>query len=102
MFVGLGPIGCGVVRQVPARRSFRVVATVDVDPQKTGKDLSEVAGLASPLRVAISGELGATLRRAKPDVVALCTSSSLARVYPQLAEILKARVPVVSTTEELA
>jgi 4-hydroxy-tetrahydrodipicolinate reductase len=102
MFVGLGPIGCGVIKQVAARRGFRIVAAVDVDPHKAGRDLAEVAGLEGPLRVKVASELAATLRRAKPDVVALCTSSSLKRVFPQLAEILKARVPIVSTTEELS
>jgi 4-hydroxy-tetrahydrodipicolinate reductase len=102
MFVGLGPIGCGVVKQVAARRSFRIVGAVDVDPQKTGKDLGEVAGLGRRLRVAVASDLAGCLKRLKPDVVALCTSSSLERVYPQIAEILRARVPVVSTTEELS
>jgi 4-hydroxy-tetrahydrodipicolinate reductase len=42
------------------------------------------------------------IKASKPDVVVLCTSSSLARVMPQIEAILKARVSIVSTTEELA
>ena len=32
----------------------------------------------------------------------LCTSSSLKTVWPQIEEVLKLKVPIVSTTEELA
>ena len=32
MLVGLGPIGAGVARQLMARRIFRLVAAVDIDP----------------------------------------------------------------------
>ena len=42
------------------------------------------------------------IKAAKPDVVVLCTSSSMKKVLPQIEEILKLKVPIVSTTEELA
>ena len=32
--VGLGPIGAGVVRQVAARRGFRIVGAIYIDPAK--------------------------------------------------------------------
>ena len=101
-FVGLGPIGCGVVRQAAGRRAFRLVGAVDLDPAKAGRDLGELAGLGQRLRVRVGEDLVRTLRAARPDVVALCTSSSLRKVIPQLEAILGLRIPVVSTTEELA
>jgi 4-hydroxy-tetrahydrodipicolinate reductase len=42
------------------------------------------------------------IKRAKPDVVVLCTHSSLKRVMPQIEQVLKLKVPIVSTTEELS
>ncbi len=54
------------------------------------------------LRLKISDDTTACLRATKPDVVVLCTSSSLRTVTPQLETILRRRVPVVSTTEELS
>jgi 4-hydroxy-tetrahydrodipicolinate reductase len=102
MHVGLGPIGAGVVRQVAARKGFRIVGAADIDPAKAGRDLGEVAGLGRGLRVKVSADVKKAIRAAKPDVVVLCTSSSLKKVLPQLGEILKLRVPIVSTTEELA
>jgi 2,4-diaminopentanoate dehydrogenase len=102
MHIGLGPIGAGVVRQVAGRKGFRIVGAADIDPAKAGRDLGEVAGVGRPLRVKVAADVKKAIKAAKPDVVVLCTSSSLERVLPQMEEILKLRVPIVSTTEELA
>ena len=102
MHVGLGPIGAGVVRQVAERKGFRIVGAADIDPAKAGRDLGEVAGVGRSLRVKVSGDVKKAIKAAKPDVVVLCTSSSLKKVLPQMEEILKLKVPIVSTTEELA
>jgi 4-hydroxy-tetrahydrodipicolinate reductase len=100
--VGLGPIGLAVVRQVAARKGFRIVGAGDIDPHKAGKDLAEVAGLGKRLGITVSDELKKTIRRTKPDVAVLCTSSSLKKVVPQFEEVIGLRVPIVSSTEELA
>jgi 4-hydroxy-tetrahydrodipicolinate reductase len=102
MQVGLGPIGAAVARQLAVRSGFRIVAAVDIDANKIGRDMGDVAELGRRLRVKVSGDLRKTAKAAKPDVAVLCTSSSLKRVMPQLEELLKLRLPVVSTTEELA
>ena len=99
---GLGPIGLGIVRQVASRKGFKIVGAVDIDPAKAGRDLGEVAGVGRPLRVKVSADARKTIRSTKPDVVVLCTLSSLKKVLPQMEEILNLRVPIVSTTEELA
>jgi 4-hydroxy-tetrahydrodipicolinate reductase len=99
---GLGPIGAAIVRQVAERRGFRIVGAVDIDPMKAGRDLGDVAGLGRPLKVKVSSDAKKTIKSAKPDVVVLCTLSSLKKVTPQIEEILKLKVPIVSTTEELA
>jgi 4-hydroxy-tetrahydrodipicolinate reductase len=102
MHFGLGPIGAAIVRQVASRRGFRIVGGIDIDPAKVGKDLGEVAGVGRRLRVKVAGDARAALKETKPDVVVLCTSSSLRKVMPQIEAILGARVGIVSTTEELA
>jgi 4-hydroxy-tetrahydrodipicolinate reductase len=102
MHVGLGPIGAAVVRQVATRKGFRSVGAADIDPAKVGRDLGAVAGMSRALRVKISGDVKKAIKTAQPDVVVLCTSSSLKAVVPQIEEILKLKVPIVSTTEELA
>ncbi|HTL43291.1 MAG TPA: hypothetical protein VL262_03060 [Vicinamibacterales bacterium] len=99
---GLGPIGAAVVRQCAARRGFRIVGAVDIDPAKAGKDLGEVAGVGRKLKVPVSEDAKKAIKASKPDVVVLCTQSSLKKVMPQMEAILKLKVPIVSTTEELA
>jgi 4-hydroxy-tetrahydrodipicolinate reductase len=54
------------------------------------------------LKVKVSSDVRKTVKAAKPDVAVLCTSSSMKGVLPQVEAILKLRVPIVSTTEELS
>ena len=102
LLYGLGPIGMLVCRQLASRDGFRVVGAVDVDPAKVGHDAGEVAGLERPLRVKIDPDAAGTIKKSKPDVVVLCTSSSVRAVMPQIEGVLKAKVPIVTTTEELS
>src|SRR3954452_1180230 len=92
---GLGPIGAAVVRQVAERRGFRIVGAVDIDPAKVGRDLGEVAGAGRALRIKVTSDARKTIKATKPDVVVLCTLSSLKKVLPQMEEILKLKVPIV-------
>ena len=99
---GLGPIGAAIVKQVAARPGFKVVGGVDIDPAKIGRDLGDVVGLTKRLGVKVWSDAGKALKSMKPDVVVLCTSSSIKKVMPQIAAILKTKTPIVSTTEELS
>jgi 4-hydroxy-tetrahydrodipicolinate reductase len=100
--VGLGPIGAGVVRQLAGRRPFKLVGAVDRDEAKIGRDLGEVCGLGRRLGIEVTGQIGRTIRDVKPDVAVLCTGSSLRGVVPEFEEVLRQKVPIVSTTEELS
>lgn len=102
LHIGLGPIGAAVVRQVATRKGFAAVGAVDVDEVKVGRDLGAVVGLDRALRVKVSDDLRAAVKASRPDVAVLCTSSSLRKVWPQIEAVLKLKLPIVSTTEELA
>lgn len=102
LHIGLGPIGAAVARQCAGRRGFAVVGAVDIDPAKAGCDLGEVIGLGRKMRVTVMDDIARAIRAAKPDAALLCTSSSLATVMPQIEAVLRLKVPIVSTTEELA
>src|SRR5687768_1882 len=99
---GLGPIGAAVVRQVASRKGFKIVGAVDIDPAKTGKDLGDVCNVGRRLKVKVMDDAKKAIKASKPDVAVLCTNSSLKRVLPQIESIVKMKVPIVSTTEELA
>jgi len=100
--IGLGPIGMAVAKQLAARKGFQIVAAIDIDPDKVGKDAGDVMELGKKLRLKVTSDIGKTLRATKPDVAVLCTSSSLEAVMPQFEEVLKRRVAIVTTTEEAA
>jgi len=102
LLYGLGPIGIMVGRQLATRDGFRVVGAVDVDPAKVGRDVSEVANLERPLHVKVDPDARHAIKKSKPDVVVLCTSSSMRGVMPQIEGVLKLKVPIVTTTEELS
>src|SRR6185369_10278214 len=102
MHFGLGPIGAAIVKQVAARPGFKIVGAVDIDAAKADRDLGDVVGLPKRLGVKVSGDAAKALKASKPDVVVLCTSSSIKKVLPQIEAILKSRTPIVSTTEELS
>jgi 4-hydroxy-tetrahydrodipicolinate reductase len=99
---GLGPIGAAVARQVASRKGFQIVGAVDIDRAKIGLDLGDVIGLGKKLRVRITNDAAGAIKTGKPDVAVLCTSSSLKSVMPQIEAVLKKKVAIVSTTEELA
>src|SRR5947207_15807359 len=89
MHFGLGPIGAAIAKQVAARPGFKIVGAIDIDPAKVGRDLGDIIGLPKRIGVKISGDAPKALTAAKPDVVVLCTSSSVKTVLPQIETILK-------------
>ena len=102
MHFGLGPIGAAVVKQIAARPGFKIVGGIDIDSAKVGRDVGDVVGLSKRIGVKVSDDAGKTIKSAKPDVVVLCTSSSIKKVLPQIETVLKSKVAIVSTTEELS
>jgi 4-hydroxy-tetrahydrodipicolinate reductase len=102
MFYGLGPIGAAVARQIAGRKGFKIAGGIDIDPAKVGRDLGTVIELGRKLKVNVTDDAAGELKRKKPDVVVLCTNSSLKKTMPQIETVLRARIPIVSTTEELS
>jgi 4-hydroxy-tetrahydrodipicolinate reductase len=102
MFYGLGPIGAAVARQVATRKGFQIVGGIDIDRDKVGRDLGEVIDLGKKLKVRVTNDPVSGVKKARPDVVVLCTNSSLKKAMPQIEAVLKLKKPIVSTTEELS
>jgi hypothetical protein len=99
---GLGPIGAAIVKQIAARPQFKIVGAVDIDGAKVGRDIGDVVGLPRRLNLRVHDSAAKALKAAKPDIVVLCTGSSLKTVMPQIETILEAKAAIVSTTEELS
>jgi hypothetical protein len=99
---GLGPIGSAMARHVVERRGLRLVAGIDIDPGKVGKDVGEVIHLGNPLGFKVVDTLSQALAQSEADVVLHTTSSYFDSFKGQLLGILEAGLDVVSTSEELS
>lgn len=94
---GIGPIGAEIARLILTKPWLKLVAAVDIDPAKNGKDLSEIIGVEKKTGVAITPML-----ETKPAVICHSTGSRLADVEKQLLDLLGRGCHVVSTCEELS
>lgn len=97
---GIGVIGRAVTKVLAKKGTMKIVAAIDL--ANVGCDLGEVAALGKKLSVVISNQTEETLKKAKPHVVIHTTSSSLKKVYPELEKLIKAKVNIVSSCEELS
>lgn len=94
---GIGPIGAEIARLLLTKPWIKLVAAVDIDPAKAGKDVGEVIGLGREVGVKVTPEL-----EVKADVVCHSTGSRLREVAAQLQSLLGRGCHVVSTCEELS
>ncbi len=98
--MGLGPIGNRMTACMLAKGGFEIVAAADVDPEKKGLDVAELAGL-EPIGVEVREDLGDT-DSSTADLVVLTTLSRLASLTPQIEDCMARGLNVVTTCEELA
>ncbi len=99
--VGLGPVGQKIVNYLVERGGLEIVAAVDPAEDKAGRNLSELCGLNKDLGIKVFPDMKSAIKKNKPDVALLATVSSLQRIVPQIEEIAKYGINVVSTCEEL-
>jgi 4-hydroxy-tetrahydrodipicolinate reductase len=99
---GVGPIGASIARLMREKQAIEIIAAIDTDPAKVGRDLGEVVGAKdAPWGVTVSADATEVLEH-NADVVIHSTSSSLAKVMDQLLACLAAESCIVSTCEELS
>src|SRR5947209_14441924 len=94
---GIGPIGAEIARLLLSKPWVKLVAAVDIDPKKIGRDVGEVIGLGREVGVKVTAEV-----QGKPEVICHSTGSRLREVEPQLRALLERGCHVVSTCEELS
>ncbi|HEX9493132.1 MAG TPA: dihydrodipicolinate reductase, partial [Thermoanaerobaculia bacterium] len=94
---GIGPIGAEIARLLLTKPWVKLVAAVDIDPKKIGKDVGEVIGLGKTVGVKVTPDV-----LGKPEVVCHSTGSRLREVQSQLKSLLERGCHVVSTCEELS
>ena len=98
---GLGPIGVETARVVLKKKGMRIVGAVDISRDLTGKDLGEILGLGEKTGIIVTDNAKALFSKVKADVVIHTAGSRIKKIYPQLEEIIKAGLNVISSAEEL-
>ena len=99
---GVGAVGSLIAKHLLQKEGIKIVGVIDIAKDKIGKDLGEVLGLNRKLGVKVSDNIDSVLSKVKADIAVHATSSFLKDTYPQIASIVKHRVNVVSTCEELS
>jgi len=67
-----------------------------------GLDVGQVIGIDKKLRIRVTNDAVGGITQSAPDVVVMCTTSSLKKALPAIQTVLKLKTPLVSTTEELS
>ena len=101
MVWGLGAMGGGIVRLAAVKPGLAIVAGVDRDPAKLGRDLG-LAVEGTALGVKVEEDPAQALARAKPDLVLIATDSFLRTVAPQVELAVNAGGNVICIAEEMA
>lgn len=99
---GIGAVGSRIARFMLEKEGLQIVAAIDTDKNKVGKDLGELLEINKKLGVVVSDDVDKVLSKACCDVVVHATGSYLQDVYPQIAPLAKYGVNVISTCEELS
>jgi 4-hydroxy-tetrahydrodipicolinate reductase len=98
---GLGPIGLATARLILTKTSLELVGAVDVSQDLVNRDLGELLKLNRQLGLPVTDNLRTLLPAKRADLVVHTAGSRLQHIYPQLEEILAARLNIVSSAEEL-
>lgn len=98
LLYGVGAIGAGVARAIRSSRGLDLVAAVDADPSKVGRDIGTLLG-EEAWGVVVRADLADV---AGARVAVHTTGSFLPDVMAQVEALVGAGLHVVSSTEELA
>lgn len=101
--IGYGPLGIQVGKYIAQKKTVKTIAAVDINPTLKGKLLSELdKDLPTDVTISSSVEEVINKQNKKPDVAIITTVSSLEKLIPQVKEVAKFGIPVISTCEELS
>lgn len=100
---GLGPIGIKIMQSCLQSDHIRLIGAVDIDPQKIGRDVGELAeSTAVGINVVQNLDEIDTARLEGRKLALHATGSNLPQVWPQIKQLLDQGYSVISTCEQLA
>ncbi|MFQ5941153.1 MAG: hypothetical protein ACE5KA_05580 [Nitrososphaerales archaeon] len=96
--IGFGSLGKEIFIELWKRKNLKLVGVIDIDKDKIGNDAGILA-LNRRASIKIIGNIN--LIKSKPDVAIHATTSSLKDSFDQIYQLLKHRISVISTCEQL-
>jgi len=100
LLIGFGKVGMKIAEFILERESLEIIGVLEKDHNMIGKDIGVLSGKKNT-GIIISGSLEDILKAKKPDAAIISTVSDINMILESIGEILKFKVPVVSTCEEL-
>ncbi len=98
---GLGPIGIECIKLAAEKSWLSLVGGVDIDPDKVGRSLESLTGVAGLGQAQVFDTFEALLAEERPDVVLHTAGSRAAVSLAQMEPMIRAGISVVSSCEEL-
>lgn len=99
--MGIGTVGQAVTGSLGTKKGLDVVGALDLDKEKVGKDLGEVAGLGKKLDVIVTDDADSLFSETYADVVIHTVCVHLHEVYPQIIKPIQQGMNVISASEAL-
>lgn len=96
--IGLGKLGVAVGQGLVARSDMHIVAAVDADPAKIGRDLGELLDVPS-LGLSVQGHLA---HGSDADIAIILTASRMMTVKDTVMSCVRLGMNVLTSAEELA
>ncbi len=99
---GLGAMGSGMANMILQKKGVKIVAAVDSDPKKAGKDLCSIIGRKENTGIIISNDFENTLKNTEGDIVLLAIDSFVKNVFPYVKYIVEQGKNCITIAEEMA
>lgn len=101
--IGFGPLGIQIAKYISEKTTIKTIGVVDINRNLIGKSLAEIdIKLSKDVFIFESVGLAVKALKEKPHIAIITTVSSLNKLTPQVEEVAKFGIPVISTCEELA
>jgi hypothetical protein len=97
---GVGAMGSNMVRLLQDKPQARLVAAIDHDPKKIGRDVGDVAGLARSLGIVVRHPQDEALERVEADVVLLAITAFAKEAFPLILGFVTRACNVVTIAQE--
>lgn len=98
---GLGPIGIETLKLAAMKSWAEIVGGIDIDPQKTGKDLGDLTQTKSLRGRLVYHSLKELVAFKKPHIIFHTAVSKFKDAFAQIEPIARLGISVVSSCEEL-